>query len=132
MSICLTHIPHCWKSHVVAHVWTSLLLFREMLRPATTDLFCFEAKSTYGCRPIRELNSNSKHQGDVSHYIFKESVNLHFCVHVHFFDMKTKKNRIKKKLSRPGFEPTIYASGAMLTNHTTSVESTTSLSYQRI
>ena len=42
----MSHIPHCWKSHVVAHIWTSLLLFREMLRPAITDLFCFGAKST--------------------------------------------------------------------------------------
>ena len=51
-----------------------------------------------------------------------------FCVYVHFFDMKTKKNEIKK-LGGPGVEPTIYVSGAMLTNHTTTVESTTSLSY---
>ena len=29
----------------MAHIWTSLLLFREMLRPAITDLFCFGAKS---------------------------------------------------------------------------------------
>ena len=29
-----------------------------------------------------------------------------FCVYVHFFDMKTKKNEIKK-MGRPGFEPTI-------------------------
>ena len=55
-----------------------------------------------------------------------------FCVYVHFFDMKTKKNEIKKKLGRQGFEPTIEVSGAILTNHTTTVESTTSLSYQRI
>ena len=56
-----------------------------------------------------------------------------FCVCVHFFDMKTKKNEIKKKkLGRPGFEPTIYVFGAILTNHTTTVESTTLLSYQRI
>ena len=54
-----------------------------------------------------------------------------FCVYVHFFDMKTKKNDIKK-LGRPGFEPTIYVSGAILTNHATTVESTTLLSYQRI
>ena len=51
------------------------------------------------CRPICKLNSNSKHQEVVSHYIFKESVNLHFCVYVHFFDMKTKKNVIKKVAS---------------------------------
>ena len=55
-----------------------------------------------------------------------------FCVYVHFFEMKTKKNEIKIKLGRPGFEPTISVSGAVLTNHTTTVESTTSLSYQRI
>ena len=54
------------------------------------------------------------------------------CVYVHFFDIKTKKNEIKKKLDRPEFEPTIYVSGAILTNHTTTVESTTSLNYQRI
>ena len=45
---------------------------------------------------IRKLNSNSKHQEVVSHYIFKESVNLHVLCYVHFFDMKTKKNEIKK------------------------------------
>ena len=53
------------------------------------------------------------------------------CVYVHFFDIKTKKNEIKK-FGRPGFEPTIYVSGAIMTNHTTTVESTTSLSYQQI
>ena len=46
LSLCWSHIPHCCKSHVVAHIWTSLLLFREMLRPGITDLFCFGAKST--------------------------------------------------------------------------------------
>ena len=35
-------------------------------------------------------------------------------------------------LGLPGFEPTFYVSGAILTNHMTTVESTTSLSYQRI
>ena len=35
-------------------------------------------------------------------------------------------------MGRPGFEPTIYVSRAILTNHTTTVESTTSMSYQRI
>ena len=35
----------CWKSHVVAHIWTSWMLFIEMLRRAITDLFCFGAKS---------------------------------------------------------------------------------------
>ena len=54
-----------------------------------------------------------------------------FCVYVHFFDMKTKKNEIKKSAG-PGFGPTNYVSGVILTNHTTTVESTTSLSYQRI
>ena len=43
--------------------------------------------------------------------------------------MKTKKNVIKKKLRRLGFEPIIYVSVAMLTNHKTTVESTTTLSY---
>ena len=43
--------------------------------------------------------------------------------------MKTKKNEIKKKLEQLGFEPTIYVSGAILTNHTTTVESTTSMSH---
>ena len=52
-----------------------------------------------------------------------------FCLYVHFYDMKTKKN---EKLGRPGFEPTIYVSRAILNNHTTTMESTTSLSYQRI
>ena len=50
-----------------------------------------------------------------------------FCVFVHFFDKKTKKSEIKRKLGRPGFEPTIYVSEPFLTNHTTTVESTTSL-----
>ena len=54
-----------------------------------------------------------------------------FCVYVHFFDVKTKKTEIKN-LGRPGFEPTIYVSGAIQTNQSTAVESTTSLSYQRI
>ena len=54
-----------------------------------------------------------------------------FCVYVHFFKMKTKKIEIKK-LGRPGFKPTIYVSEDILTNHMTTVESTTSLSYQRI
>ena len=30
-------------------------------------------------------------------------------------------------MARPGFEPTIYVSGAILTNHTNTVESTTYL-----
>ena len=85
LSLCLSHIPHCWKSHFVTHIWTSLLFFGEMLRSAITDLFCFGAKS------IHKLNSNSKNQEVVSDYIFKESVNLHFCVYVHFFDMKQRK-----------------------------------------
>ena len=55
-----------------------------------------------------------------------------FCLYVHFFDMKTKQNEIKKKLGQPGFEPTIYVSGAIMTNHRTTAESTISLSYQRI
>ena len=38
--------------------------------------------------------------------------------------MKTKKNVIKKKLRRPGFEPIIYVSVAMLTNHKTTMGST--------
>ena len=50
-----------------------------------------------------------------------------FCVYVHFFDMKTKKNVIKKKLGQPGFEPTIDVSGAILTNHKYNL-----MSYQRI
>ena len=37
-----------------------------------------------------------------------------------------------KKWGQPGFEPIIYISGAMLTNHTTTAESTISLSYQWI
>ena len=55
-----------------------------------------------------------------------------FCVYVHFFDMETKKNEIKKRLGRPGFKPSIYVSEAILTNNTTTVESTTSLCYHRI
>ena len=35
-------------------------------------------------------------------------------------------------LGRPGSEPTINVSGPILTYHTTTVESTTSLGYQRI
>ena len=128
LSLCLSHIPHCWKPHVVAHIWTSLLLFREMLRPAITDLFCSGAKSIG--RPIRTLNSNSKHQEVVSHYIFKESVNLHFCVYVHFFDMKTKKNGINF-FGSTSIQTTIYVSEAMLNKHTTTVECTT-LSYQQV
>ena len=46
--------------------------------------------------------------------------------------MKTKLHEIIKKMGQPGFEPIIYVSGAMLTNYKTTVESTTSLSYQRI
>ena len=46
LSLCLSHIPHFWKSRVVTRIWTSLLLFREKLRPALTDLFCFGATST--------------------------------------------------------------------------------------
>ena len=46
--------------------------------------------------------------------------------------MKTKKTVIKKKLRRPGFEPIIYVSVAMLTTHKTTMESTTKLSYQWI
>ena len=42
-----------------------------------------------------------------------------------FFYMKTKKNLIKKKLGRPGFEPTIDVFGAIQTNHMTTLESTT-------
>ena len=42
----LSHIPHCWKSHAMAQIWTSLLFFREMLRSAITYLFCFGGKST--------------------------------------------------------------------------------------
>ena len=50
-----------------------------------------------------------------------------FCVYVHFLDMKTKNKEKcnKKKLGQPGFEPTIDVSGAILTNHTTTLESTT-------
>ena len=68
---------------VHGHIWTSLLLFREMLRPDITDLFCFGAKSTgvvFVKRHISKLNSNSQHQEVVSHYIFKESVNLQMCI----------------------------------------------------
>ena len=54
-----------------------------------------------------------------------------FCVYLHFFDMKTKKTEIKI-LGWQAFEPTIYVSGAIQTNHTTAVENTTLLSYQRI
>ena len=109
-------------------------LLAVLKRNATicNNLFILLWRQEHGCRPIRKLNSNSKHQEVVSHYIFKESVNLHFFVYVHFFDMKTKKNIIKKKLRRPGFEPIIYVSVAMLTNHKTTVENTTTLSYQWI
>ena len=90
-------------------------------------------RQEHRCRPIRKLNSNSKHQLHqevVSHYIFKESVNLDFLCLCAFHENKEKCN--KKKLRRPGFEPIIYVSVAMLTNHKTTVESTTTLSYQWI
>ena len=119
----------CRTYHIVGNL-KSWLLLREMLQPAITDFILLWGQE-HGCRPISKLNSNSKHQEVVSHYIFKESLNLHFCVYVHFFDMKTKKNETKK-LGHPGFEPIIYVLGALLTNHTTTVESTTSLSYQWI
>ena len=67
----------------MVHIWTSLLLFREMLQLAITDLFCFGAKSSGVCffkRHFSKLNSNSQHQEVVSHYIFKESLNLQFFV----------------------------------------------------
>ena len=54
------------------------------------------------------------------------------CVYVHFFDMKTKKNEIKKSLVDQDSNPQIHVSEAFLTNQTTTVECTTSLSYQRI
>ena len=56
---------------------------------------------------IRKLNSNSNHQEVVSHYILKESVNFPVFVYVHFFDMKTKKNEIKKKLVDQDSNPQI-------------------------
>ena len=89
----MSHIPHCWKSHVVAHIWTSLLLFREMLRPAITDLFCFGAKST---------GVDLYSQTIFSHYIFKESLNLHVLCLCAFFDVKTKKNEIIKTVWSTG------------------------------
>ena len=64
-------------------IWTSLVLFIEMLQRAITDLFCFGAKSRGVCvflRHIRELISKSQHQEVVIHYTFKESVNLQSLV----------------------------------------------------
>ena len=69
LSLYLSHIPHCWKSHVMAYIWTSLLLFREMLRPAITDLFCFGAKS-----PSADLYSQTKFQLQAS----RSCQSLHF------------------------------------------------------
>ena len=85
LSLCISHISHWWKSHVVAHIWTSLMLFIEMLQRAITDSFCFGAKSRgvfclFVLRRIRKLNSNSQHQEFVIHYIIKESVNLQSIV----------------------------------------------------
>ena len=63
LSLCLSHIPHCWKSNAVAHIQTSLMLLREMLRQAITDLYCLGAKSRiHKGQHIGKLNSNSQHQ----------------------------------------------------------------------
>ena len=64
-------------------IWTSLVLFIEMLRRAIADSFFFGAKSRgvyLFLRHIRKLISNSQHQEAVIHYIFKESVNLQSLV----------------------------------------------------
>ena len=55
-------------------------LLAVLSRNATicNNLFILLWRQEHGCRPICKLNSNSKHQEVVSHYIFKESVNLDF------------------------------------------------------
>ena len=112
----------------MAHVWTSLLLFRELLRPAITDLFCFGGKST-GV----DLYSLTKFQASRScqSLHFQRKRELACFVFVHFFDMKTKKYEIKKSWVDQDSNPQ-FTYLTILTNHTTNVESTTTLSYQRI
>ena len=114
----------------MAHIWTSLLLFRKMVRPATTDLFCFGAKST-GVDLYWQTKFYIQASRSCQLLLFRRKREL-TCFYVHFFDMKTMKIEIKKKLGQPGFEPTVLVFGGILTNHTTTVERTTSLSYQRI
>ena len=87
--VCRT-FPYCCKSHVMA--------LAALLRQAITDLFCFVAKSTrffYFKRHIHKLNSNSQHVIIWSQFKKKREL-TNYCVNVHFFDMKTKKNGIKK------------------------------------
>ena len=70
-------------SWLINDIWTFLLLFREMLRPAITDIICFGAKSTgvvfFTKRLISKISSNSQHQEVVSHYILKERTYT-FCL----------------------------------------------------
>ena len=73
-----------------------MLLFREILRPVITVCFFFAWSQDHRCKPIRKLNSNSKHQEVVSHYIFKESVNLPFFCLCAFLRHEINKNGIKK------------------------------------
>ena len=64
-------------------IWSSLVLFIEMLYQATIDLFCFWAKSRGVCLFLRHIHkriSNSQHQEGVIHHIFKECVNLQSLV----------------------------------------------------
>ena len=114
----------------MAHIWTSLLFFSEMLRSAITYLFCFGGKST-GVDLFASIILTPSIKKLLVIAFSKKAWTYIFCVYVHLFDMKTKKN-VLKKLRRPGFEPIIYVSVAMLTNHKTTVKSTTTLSYQWI
>ena len=108
-------------------LWTSLLLFRETLWIAINDFWCFGAKSMVVrfVRHMRALNYNSRNQKVVGHNIFIESMILQIlmflCISL------TCKQRNKK-----GCKPITYVSRVMLTNHTTTVVSTSSLSFQQI
>ena len=45
LSLCLSHIPHCWKSHAVAHIWTFLLLFRKHALTSYNICFALEQRA---------------------------------------------------------------------------------------
>ena len=76
-------------------------------------------------RHMRALNYNSQNQKVVSHNIFIESMILQIlmflCISL------TCKQRNKK-----GCEPITYISRVIMTKHTTTVVSTSSLSFQQI
>ena len=59
----------------MAHIWTSLMLFIEMLQRAITDLFCFGAKSRSVClfvlRPVRKLILTFNESVNLQNLVFK-------------------------------------------------------------